>query len=42
LTDWQNIDIPIPIVPIYILICACVDGIHFCLEYCRVLPKAET
>jgi hypothetical protein len=42
LTVRQNIYFPILVVPIYILICACFNGIHFCLEYCRVLPKAET
>jgi hypothetical protein len=42
LTVKQNIDVSIPVVPIYILICACFNDKHFCLEYCRVVPKAAT
>jgi hypothetical protein len=35
-------DVSIHIVTIYILDWSCLDGIYFCLEYCCVLPKAET
>jgi hypothetical protein len=39
---WEKVDVPVPVVPVLILKHACLDGMHFCLEYCFALPNTET
>jgi hypothetical protein len=41
LTDGYNTDVSVLVAPIYIFNYTCLDGTHFCLEYCGVSPKSE-